>query len=114
MLPDRHAAADNKDLVLCPALDRFEQGLAFITTMLHEIYDCTAASHQCIEQHRIAVINLSLFNFLTLLHQLVTGRNDCRVHFAADSHIGETLGSQKGSRCGANPLALRQNHLTFG
>src|SRR5437899_1661358 len=49
VLSHRNTAADNENVIFASALDRFDQRLAFVTTMLHGIYDRTAAFQQSIK-----------------------------------------------------------------
>src|SRR5438477_9436562 len=100
-------------MIFGPALDCVDQRLAFVAAMLHRFHGCAAALQQSVEQRRIALVNLARLNFLTRLYQLVTGRNDPSLHFAAHRDVDKTLRRQQSSRRCANLLALSQDFLSL-
>src|SRR5439155_16953382 len=113
MLSHRNAAADNENVIFHPALDRLAQRLAFVSTMFQKVYCRAATVEQCAKQRRIALVNLSEIKFLSGVHQLVTGRNDRSVNFAADVHIANALRRQQSNRCRAKSFAFGQYSLSL-
>src|SRR5207302_11099121 len=103
MLPDRNTAADNENMICDSALDRFEQGLALIKTMLHQVDYRAAALQQSAKQHRIAFVNLSRLKFASGLYKFVAGRDDRRFWLASDRYICNSLRRQKSHSSPAHP-----------
>ena len=95
MFPDRNAAADDRERrFLIPRLIASLNDSRRHDNAPRNLRSAPQRFSRATEQHRVAVVNLPRLKFFTRLHQLVTGRNDCRVHFAADSHFGKTLRRQ--------------------